>query len=287
MIRSILALVCLCTSVQADPTLQANGAFRWTLAPEWFGGWSGIEITAQGTRMTVISDRGHIVQAALERSGGRLSGIAVTREKTLTRAGGEFLGSFSSDAEGLAIAEDGTAFISFEHHHRFMRADLETGRTFDRVALPFQNALEFNAGLEALAVGPDGALYAVAEKPQPDGAPFPLYAYKDHKWRISAHIPRRGPFLPVGADFDTKGRLWLLERAVTPLGFRSRIRLFVLDPAAPREHILLTTIPALYDNLEGISVWDDAAGQMHVTLISDDNFLPILRSQIVEYTVRE
>ncbi|MEH6740141.1 MAG: esterase-like activity of phytase family protein, partial [Sulfitobacter sp.] len=164
---------------------------------------------------------------------------------------------------------------------------LMTGRTSGRINLPFKDTMGENSGVEALAISADGTLFAMAEQAQSGGAPFPLYAYKNGAWRVSAHIPRRGPFRPVGADFDTKGRLWLLERAVTPLGFRSRIRLFIIDPNAPSEHTLLTTIPARYDNLEGISVWNAKDGQMHVTLISDDNFMHILRTQIVEYTVAE
>ena len=168
-----------------------------------------------------------------------------------------------------------------------MRVDLATGRTYDRIKLPFENTLGDNSGVEAMAIGPDGTLYAITETAPAGGQPFPLYAYTNGQWRVSARIPQRGPFVSVGADIDSKGRLWLLERATTPLGFRTRVRLFVIDPRAPREYTVLTTIPACHDNLEGISVWDDPRGQMHVTMISDDNFFQLQRTQIVEYTVRE
>lgn len=260
---------------------------RWQLDTPWFGGWSGIEVGAQGMQMTVISDRGQLVEAALERRNGRLTGVAITNRVRLGRSTGGRLRKKASDAEGLAIAADGTTFISFEHRHRIMRANTDNGRTRGRIALPFQNVLGDNEGIEALAMGPDGTLYAIAEQPLAAGAPFPLYAYSGGKWRVSARIPQRGPFVPVGADFDSKGRLWLLERTATPLGFRSRIRMFVIDPRNPREYTLLTSIPARYDNLEGISVWEDAGGQMHLTMISDDNFFRIQRTQIVEYIIRE
>lgn len=260
---------------------------RWKINAPWFGGWSGIEVTDNGAQMTVISDRGQLLRARLRRSNGVLTGVSVQSTTQLGRSGGGRLRKKASDAEGLAIADSGRAFVSFEHRHRVMQADLATGRTRGRIALPFQNALGNNAGIEALAVGPDGTLFAVAEQPAPDGGPFPLYAYSGGKWRVSARIPKRGPFVPVGADFDSKGRLWLLERAATPLGFRNRVRMFVIDPRAPREVDVLTTIPGHYDNLEGISVWDDPSGQMRITMVSDDNFMRVLRTQIVEYTVRE
>jgi hypothetical protein len=282
-----MVIICLCASVQAEPSLKQNGALRWERPEPWFGGWSGIEITDNGSQMTVISDRGQVTQTRLQRSNGRISGIGVLSSKRLGKSAGGPLHKKANDAEGLAIASDGTAFVSFEHRHRIMRTNLATGLTGGRIELPFKNAMGDNSGVEALAINADGTLLAVAEQPQDGGGPFPLYAYKNGAWRVSAHIPRRGPFRPVGADFDAKDRLWLLERAVTPLGFRSRIRLFIIDPSTPREYTLLTTIPAHYDNLEGISVWNDEDGQMHVTLISDDNFMRILRTQIVEYTVSE
>lgn len=287
MIRLALALICLCSGVLAQPSLRAEVNLRWQLDAPWFGGWSGIEVTDQGAQMFVISDRGQLARASMSRPNGKLAGVTVQSSKHMGRAAGGPLRKKASDSEGLAISQNGRAFVSFEHRHRIMQADLGSARTRGRIALPFQNTLGDNAGVEALAVGPDGTIYAVGEKPQPNNAPYPLYAYSNGKWRVSARIPRRGPFVPVGADFDSKGRLWLLERAVTPLGFRSRIRLFVLDPRAAREDIIMTTIPGRYDNLEGLSVWDDAQGQMHVTMISDDNFMRILRTQIVEYIVRE
>lgn len=287
LIRLALALACLCGSAFAEPSLHANGVVRWQLDAPWFGGWSGIEVTAQGTQMTVISDRGKILDAVLRRSNGRITGIGVKSVSRLSKTSVGTLRKKASDAEGLAIMAGGTAYVSFEHRHRIMRVDLETGRTRDRINLPFRNTMGDNAGVEALAVGPEGTLYALAETAPAGGQPFLLYAYSNGKWRVSARIPKRGPFVPVGADIDTLGRLWLLERTITPLGFRSRVRLFVLDPTAPQEYNLLTTIPARYDNLEGISVWDDDRGQMHLTMISDDNFFSLQRTQIVEYLIRE
>jgi hypothetical protein len=44
-------------------------------------------------------------------------------------------------------------------------------------------------------------------------------------------------------------------------------------------------LPSRFDNLEGISVWQDVSGQTHLTLVSDDNFLPFQNTQIIEYSV--
>ena len=49
---------------------------------------------------------------------------------------------------------------------------------------------------------------------------------------------------------------------------------------------LLSTGTLQYDNLEGISVWDDGLG-IRLTMISDDNFLPVQRTELVEYRVTD
>ncbi len=78
-----------------------------------------------------------------------------------------------------------------------------------------------------------------------------------------------GPFLIVGADIGPDGRLYMLERDFAGIGFRSRIRRFDLDGG--NEETMLETGLRTHDNLEGISVWQDAQG-LRLTLISDDNF---------------
>ena len=50
---------------------------------------------------------------------------------------------------------------------------------------------------------------------------------------------------------------------------------------------LLETAPGVLDNMEGISLWQDGTGQTVVTLISDDNFLPIQNTLLAEYDLVE
>ncbi|MDG1104291.1 MAG: hypothetical protein P8N75_13215 [Ascidiaceihabitans sp.] len=53
------------------------------------------------------------------------------------------------------------------------------------------------------------------------------------------------------------------------------------------EENLFATGQLFHDNLEGISVWTHQKGATRVTMISDDNFLPILSSEVVEYILHE
>jgi len=72
----------------------------------------------------------------------------------------------------------------------------------------------------------------------------------------------------------------VLERDFVGLGFRSRVRRFAMD--GTDEVTLLETGLLKHDNLEGISVWQDHEALV-MTLISDDNFRGLQKTEIVEY----
>ena len=71
------------------------------------------------------------------------------------------------------------------------------------------------------------------------------------------------------------------------LGFSSRVRRYAMsDDALGPPELLIQSVPLQYDNLEGIAVWQDAQG-IRITLISDDNFFFVQRTELVEFRVRE
>ena len=144
-----------------------------------------------------------------------------------------------------------------------------------------------NRQLEALAIDSNGTLYTLPEVASHRVNGLQLYAIKEGLWQVEAHIPSRGFFMAVGADFGPNNLFYLLERSASPLGFRTRVRRFDLSQDDLTEEILLTTGQLSHDNLEGISVWVDPKGATRVTMISDDNFLPVLRSEVVEYVLHE
>ena len=277
------ALALLAGTAAAEPRLRHDVTLRWTESQSWFGGFSAIEVGDKGTDATLLSDRAHILTVRLKRTDGRLSGVTVISHRPLVDAEGRALVGAAGDAEGLAIDARGRRTISFEMRHRVARY-LGDGQTAPLPGHPDFASLRPNGGFEALAVHPDGTLYALPERP-PAGEGIPVYAFRRGTWRVAATLPRRGPFLPTGADVDAQGQLYLLERATTPLGFRSRIRRF--DLATGSEDILMTSLPGRFDNLEGLSVWTDAAGTVRVTTVSDDNFLPIQQTQLGEFVLEE
>lgn len=269
-------------TLTAAPTLLSETT--WTGTDPDFGGFSGFEISDDGRTVETITDRGiGIVTATLERTDGIITGVSHAVSTQLPNQQGRTAKAWA-DSEGLAIASDGTIYVSTEGplHRVFAFAPNAT----QAAALPqhpdFAN-LQPNSSLEALAIGPDGALYTIPERSGRATRPFPVYRYKDGKWDIPFNIPRRGNHLVVGADVGPDNRLYLLERHFTGIGFQSRVRRFNLDGSG--EETLLDTANGTHDNLEGIAVWRDAEGHIRITMISDDNFKFFQKTEIVEYQI--
>ena len=237
------------------------------------GGFSGLELDATGTRLVAVSDRGTLLEARLRREDGRVAGLSEVR---LTDLPGE--GARAPDAEGLARLGD-RLWISYEGPARVAR---HGGGTLPRPKA--FAAWPENRGPEALAVDGAGRLYTLPETAE--GGAFPLYRFADGRWRRLGRLPRDGGFVPVGADFDDAGRLYILERAFVGLGFQSRVRRVRPEdrPLAP-ETVLPATAPGRHGNLEGLAVWRDGAGRLRLTMIADDNFLALQRSEIVDYAL--
>lgn len=244
-------------------------------------------MSSDGTTALLITDKGALIEVAFDREEGALATVRVLRMVPLRHRNGRRLRQGASDAEALARAPDGNLFVSFEHRHRVAKLAYDSAHTELLPDHPNFPRFAPNKGLEALAVHPDGTLYALPEGTDTPSAPFPIFTFRNGRWQQDTALPRRGPFVPVGADFDDAARLYVLERALSPLGFRSRIRKLTFNKDGMRDETLLTTGPNRFDNLEAISLWRDAEGDLRLTLVSDDNFLRIQRTQIVEFRVEE
>lgn len=258
------------------------GAYTWSDDDPRFGGFSAIEVT--GNSFVAISDRALFITGTFERSDDQITGITSGPLIPMTGPGGRALTRPESDSEGLAIAPDGTIYVSFEWMHGIRSfadaaapgSDLMTTSAFDW--------MQDNASLEALAIDDSGTLYTIPERSGAGNPPFPVYRLKDGVWDQPFTLPRRGSFLVVGADIGPDGLLYVLERDFVGIGFRSRVRRFDLTGAA--EAIVLQTRLRSHDNLEGISVWQDDTG-LRLTLISDDNLNRFQTTEIVEYRLTD
>lgn len=272
------------------PQVDYVATYVWSMDDETFGGFSGIEISDDGSRFTALTDRAEIRWGDVERDAdGRMLALKPAGQAHLLDIKGKWLKpGWQGDSEGLAIGPDGALWISFEGLTRIARYDSPDSRA-KLLPRPAEfRAMQRNSSLEALAIQPDGTLLTLPERSGELTRPFPVWRWRNGIWDQPFSIPRSGDWLAVGADIGPDGRFYLLERNFKGLlGFRSRVRRFDLsDSGFSHETVLLESGPLQYDNLEGISVWQDAGG-IRLTMISDDNFGMLQRTELVEYRVTE
>lgn len=275
-----------CTAV-ADQPAQFAGSFTWEKTNEAYFGFSGLEVSDDGTSFTVLGDSSQVIRGTIARDArGAIESVTVQSVASLRSTDGKDIrGTRFEDAEGLAALPDGSFAVSFEGQHR---VNLYPAIDAPAKPLPKPRAFamfETNAGLEALAADEDGTLYALPERSGGLTRNFPVFRYRDGAWDIPFEVPRLGHYLPVGADFGPDGYFYLLERRFLGLlGFSTRIRQFSIDGDRISEgRVVLQTPPRLHDNLEGLSVWRDPAGDIRFLMVSDDNNLPVQTTEFVEY----
>lgn len=288
---SRIACVLLCGGLTPLPGLGQS--LELTSFHEWSTpsvvGVSALELDPGGVAFTALSDQGWFLTGRLLREDGAVTGVELDRLLPILGIDGRpsaarRVGDWS-DAEGLVVDPAGRIWVSFE---RWARVETYASPTSPGTALPAHPSFasyRANRQLEALAQHPDGTLYTLSESPQDAG--FALYRFDAGAWQITGHIPRSGWYAIVGADFDAKGRLFVLERRhLVGLWWQNRIRL-VADVTRPdATQVLWEGALGAYDNLEGIAVWGTGP-ETRVTVVSDNNSADAEITQFLEFVLRE
>lgn len=279
--------VAVAAALAAGATLSAlaGGAGllgSYTIRPEdaRLGGLSAVEITGRGRVFTALSDRGMLFRGEITRdAAGQVTALALSPPEELAGRGGERGQRGDRDSEGLAITPDGQHFISYEGDHRVEHYRPGGGTILPPA--PGFAGLEANGSLEALAVDADGTLYTLPEISH--GATIPVFRYANGRWLDGGSLPRDGRFRPVGADI-LDGGFYLLERDFSLLfGFANQIRRFDLSGSGlSGGTVVWQSSHGAFSNLEGVSVWRDGHGRLIASMVSDDNFSPLLPTSLVE-----
>lgn len=274
---SVLLLIWATNSV-AQGTLLSN---LTPSLPKGTGGFSSIEVSEDGTRFITVSDKGTIILGTFERSEGVMANLTVEQSFPLKDPQGHPSRGEDFDTEGLALDGKGGFFLSLEGPARIWHYAAPTA-TPRVIATPSAFAsYGRNSSLEALAIDSHGTVFTLPERSGRHSVPFPVYAWDGKSWRVQFQLDRILPFLPVGADFDDQGNLYILERDFQGFLFRSRVRR--ITPELSSKTILETS----HDNLEGLSVWRDGDGRIRLTMISDNNMHDWLPTRIVEYQLND
>lgn len=291
LIAAALLATVIGSGAQAPDNVTFVGSFRWQDRNELFGGFSGLEISDDGSEYWAVGDGGIFTQGNLIRDSetDAITGVSAFEPFALKSPKGIATTGVWDDAEGLAITGNNRAYVSFEGYHRIWAYDEAGGSAIEIPQHPEFEGLQNNSALEVLAIDADGTLFTMPERSGVLTRPFPVYRFKDGVWDQPFGIPRRSPFLLVGGDFGPDGKFYLLERHLNGLfGFQTRVRRFTFtETGVEDEETLLETSTGRHDNLEGIAVWRDREGDIRITMISDDNFRAFQRTEFVEYRISE
>jgi hypothetical protein len=266
-----------------------------------FGGLSALRLDAKGERFIAVSDKGSWFTGRISYQGRDMTGLAEVEAAPLLGSDGRPItarGWFDSEA----IALDGNiAYVALERVNQVLRYDLAKGFTRARGEVvplpPAAKRLPFNKGIEALVVVPKGlplagTLIALSERGL-DGkgnliaflvggaSPGQFSVHRTDNYDISDAV-----VLPTGD-------LLVLERKFSWLaGLGIRIRRIALTSIAPGALvdgavIFEADLGLEIDNMEGIDAHMTEQGETVLTLISDDNFSPIQRTLLLQFTLAE
>jgi hypothetical protein len=263
-----------------------------------FGGLSGLYVEADGQRFLAVSDRGYWLRgrivyrgkAPIAVTGAEMAPLLGPDGRPLKRRGWY-------DAEALTV-DGGVAYVGIERVQEIVRFDIAKDGLRARArpipVPPGIRTLPFNQSIECLAVAPKdtafaGALIVMSERGL------------DTKGNLLGFIVggMGGTFtLKRTDDFDVSdcaiapgGRLLVLERRFSwTRGVAMRIRsvpLATIKPGALVDgpELIFADNGAQIDNMEGLAVHREADGTLVLTLVSDDNFSPLQRTLLLQFTL--
>lgn len=267
--------------------LRFEAGYALSSSDERFGGFSGLWIADDGERMIAASDRGHLWTARLDHDdAGRLVGLRQWEVLTLGRRAGD---PEAGNAEALALDDTGGLVIAFEGEHRLRRWAFENLGAAP-TSLPVPERLDpGNQGIEALVDLRSGELLAFAEELRDDRGDLFAWLIRDDAHHALSYVTKPG-FAPTGAD-RLEGTVYLVERAFSVLGgFRARILALPaaqIRPAARLAGVELARLdpPLVVDNFEALAARRGPNGRTLLYLLSDDNFFPLQRTLLLQFSV--
>jgi hypothetical protein len=282
--------------------LEFRGGLELTSSFKEFGGFSALRMAADGAHFVSLTDRGYWLTGRILYEHGRPVGIDDAEMAPVLGPDGRPLAARGWwDTESLAD-QDGTFYVGIERVNRIVRFDFAKLGVRARASVvatpPGIATLPNNKGLEALAFAPRGTKLAGT-----------LIAFSERGLDAAGNLkafliggPTPGDFAVKRLDdFDISdctvlpgGDILLLERRFSLLrgGIAMRLRRLSIADIKPGA---LVDGPALFeadmgyniDNMEGISTHRTAAGDLILTMVSDDNFSFLQRTILLQFKLYE
>ena len=279
---------------EANPALRRIGRLLyrrgWALSSDdpRFGAISAMHV--ENGRVTALSDAGTVFEFALPGA----AGSGRVRFRPLSRQPGG--SKRSRDTESLAI-DGARAWIGFEAINavkRFRRVDWhQESETRPAAMRPWGG----NSGAEAM-VRLEGGRFLVFSEGRDNGQSFsPVLLFDDDPAQAGTRVlalryRRPAGFRVTDAALLPDGRLLILNRRLGWLGGMSAS--LVVAPLPPvradaviaGREIAVLQAPLTVSNMEALSVAREG-GRTIVRIASDDNFMPLLRTLLLEFVLVE
>lgn len=262
-----------------------------------FGGYSGLLVSADGKRLLAVSDKGHLLSAALVYKDGKLDTVTGAEiSPLLDEAGRSLMQKRNADSESLTAERpgdlSGPVYVSFERNHRVLRYGSVNSGINARPHLVDMPSMLRNAppngGIEAFERRNDGTLIALTEQW--------LDKSGNHiGWMIGPNggkeirLRSQGLLHPTDLEFLPNGDLLILERRFTMVGGPGmqirRIKAATILPGAILDGDVLINLTARYgiDNMEGLVARQNDSGDTELLIISDDNFSRLQKTVLLQF----
>lgn len=274
--------------------LSFRGGLRLTSPFSGFGGISGFTLSPEN-RFLAITDAGLFLAGRLDLEGDRPVGLSgVTAAPLLDAEGRVQAGRGRGDAEAITLAPD-ALYVALEDVNEVWRYPRDPlGKPGTQVPVPAIRDLRNNLGLEGLAYVPtgplQGALVGIGEEGAKKEADLPGFIIGG-RTPGSFTVVKSSVFDATDLAITPSGEMYLLERHYSPMtGVKMQVRRFALadvKPGAQLEGEVLGSFDMGYeiDNMEGLAVTTNAAGETLLTMISDDNFNPLQRTILLRFAI--
>jgi hypothetical protein len=263
---------------------------------EYWGGLSGMVVSADGELLTAVADTGHWYRIGLEHdTAGRLTGFMGAESGWLLDTQGKPPKKrIYGDAESITALPDGNFLVAFEQKHRiwlYKKPPNDHALTQPAVvagAPPDIAKLPRNGGIEAMARLPSGEYLLLSEWGVTADGDRLGWIGRRGKW-AELRLAPTGSFEPSDAALLPDGDLLLIERQFSLLdGFVSRLSVIdarTLAPGAvlqPRELAILQS-PLYVDNFEAVASRQAPDGSTLVYVLSDDNQRALQRTLLLQF----
>ena len=255
-----------------------------------FGGISGLTVSENGENFVFLSDKSFFFKGKIIRDNlNKIIDLKILDKGQLSSSKGEILTGKNIDSESIVKIDKSGYYVSFESNNRIMYHEtLESPGKFIPKHSDFDKLL-FNDGIEALAIKENGELYALPELP-PKGKDYhPIYKFNNNEWSIIDKIKIDQGFKVVDAEMIDDENLITLERKFSFYdGFKIRLRRIIFEKnIIKNSEILLESLPWEYYNFEGLGKWKDSNGNIYLTMVSDNQFSPLLKTEVKEFILNK